>query len=87
MKQLLQYKALPKDGSRPLISTFEVRGRELILYWRDLAPRQTIEVPIDLSCRLPGDYSGPASRAYLYYNGDHKTWVEPLRISVAPRSE
>jgi hypothetical protein len=85
LKQLRHYKELPADGSRPLISTFEVRGRELILYWRDLAPKQRIEVPIDLVCRVPGEYSGPASRAYLYYNGDHKTWVEPLRISIAPR--
>jgi hypothetical protein len=85
LKQLKHYKELPKDGSAPLVSTFEIRGRELILYWRDLAPRQKITVPIDLSCRVPGEYSGPASRAYLYYNSDHKTWVEPLRIRIDPK--
>src|SRR5438067_10152186 len=26
-------------------------GREVILYWRDLAPHQKIEVPLDLICR------------------------------------
>lgn len=84
LKQLREYTEAPKDG-RPVLSMFEVRGRELILYWRDLAPREKIEVPIDLSCRVPGQYSGPASRAYLYYNADPKTWVEPLRIGIAPR--
>src|SRR5262249_37050928 len=67
MKQLTGYTRLPDDGTRPLIAAFELRGRELVLYWRDLQPGQKIEVPIDLVCRVPGEYTGPASRAYLYY--------------------
>jgi hypothetical protein len=85
LKQLKDYKRIPDDGSRPLISAFEVRGRELVLYWRDLAPEQKIEVPLDLVCRVPGTYSGPASRAYLYYNADRKHWVEPLKMTITPR--
>jgi hypothetical protein len=74
------------DGSRPgKISAWETRGRELILYWRDLAPDQKIDVSIDLICRVPGEYRGPASRAYLYYNADHKHWVAPLSIEIAAR--
>ena len=72
---------------RPLVSAFEIRGRELVLYWRDLAPDQKIEVPIDLICRVPGEYSGPASRAYLYYNADLKHWVEPLKVNIAAKAE
>jgi hypothetical protein len=85
MKQLKEYVRVPEDGSRPRVSAFEVRGRELVLYWRDLAPGQKIEVPLDLVCRVPGEYSGPASRAYLYYNADHKHWVEPLKVTIAAR--
>jgi hypothetical protein len=55
------------------------------LYWRDLAPKQKIEVPVDLVCRVPGEYRGPASRAYLYYNADAKHWVEPLQVSVTAK--
>jgi hypothetical protein len=87
LKQLKEYARVPEDGSRPLISAFEVRGRELVLYWRDLAPDQKIEVPIDLVCRVPGEYSGPASRAYLYYTADLKHWVEPLKVSIAAKAE
>lgn len=87
LKQLKDYTRTPEDGSRPLVSAFEVRGREVVLYWRDLAPEQKIEVPVDLLCRVPGEYSGPASRAYLYYNADFKHWVEPLKVSIAPREE
>src|SRR5262249_865713 len=62
MKQLKDHARVREDGAKPgLISAWETRGRELILYWRDLAPRQKIEVPIDLSARVPGDYTGPAS--------------------------
>jgi hypothetical protein len=87
LKQLKEYARVPEDGSRPLLGAFEVRGRELVLYWRDLAPEQKIEVPIDLVCRVPGEYSGPASRAYLYYTADLKHWVEPLKVSIAAKAE
>jgi alpha-2-macroglobulin-like protein len=86
LKQLKEHARLRENDTKPgLISTFETRSRELILYWRDLAPGQKIEVPIDLVCRVPGDYRGPASRAYLYYNSDVKHWVEPLSVKVAAK--
>ena len=83
LKQLKEYCRPPEAGRRrPLLSAFEVRGRELVLYWRDLAPKEKIELPIDLIARVPGEYRGPASRGYLYYSSDSKHWVEPLRVSV-----
>jgi hypothetical protein len=42
---------------------------------------------VELICRVPGEYRGPASRAYMYYNADHKHWVEPLAVTIAPKSE
>ena len=63
---------------------WELRGRELVLYWRELAPDAKIDVNLDLVCRLPGAYRGPASRAYLYYNADDKFWDEPLAITIHP---
>jgi hypothetical protein len=87
LKQLKDHARAPEDGRRPLISMFEVQGRELILYWRDLAPGQKIEVPVDLIGRVPGEYSGPASRAYLYYNADRKHWTIPLKVHITPKGE
>ncbi len=60
----------------------EIRSRRARGRRRDLAPRQKIEVPIDLVCRVPGEYRGPASRAYLYYNADAKCWVKPLEVQI-----
>jgi len=84
-KQLKLMCLVPEDGSRSSLSAFEVLGRELVLYWRDLAPEQNIELNLDLISRVPGIYSGQASRAYLYYNPELKHWVEPLRVAITPK--
>jgi hypothetical protein len=85
MRELRDMARLREDGTKSgLISAFEIKGRELILYWRDLAPDQRIEVNLDLLCMVPGEYRGPASRAYLYYNADHKFWTEPLSVTIEP---
>jgi hypothetical protein len=87
MKQLKDLARLRNNGTEPgPISSWETRGRELILYWRDLAPTKQMEVNIDLICRVPGEYRGPASRAYLYYNADHKCWVQPLDMKITPKN-
>ena len=83
--QLKELARLREDGAKPgVISAWEVKGRELVLYWRDLKSDAKIEFELDLVSRLPGVYSGPAGRAYLYYNADHKHWVEPLRVTIEP---
>jgi hypothetical protein len=69
------------------IAYFETRDRELILYWRSLAPQKKIELKVDLKCDVPGEYRGPASRAYLYYDADAKHWVEPLAVKIEPAAE
>jgi hypothetical protein len=83
LKQLKDL-TLPRDGGKEpgVISAWEIRGRELILYWRGLGPNQKIDVNLDLICRVPGQYAGPASRAYLYYNADIKCWVDPLKVVI-----
>jgi hypothetical protein len=86
MKQLKDMARLRNNGAeRGEIDARETRGRELILYWRDLAPDKKIEVNVQLICRVPGEYQGPASRAYLYYNADTKCWVEPLKMKIAAK--
>ncbi|MCA9173147.1 MAG: hypothetical protein KDB14_01470 [Planctomycetales bacterium] len=67
-----------------LIAAYEVRGREVILYWRVLDPEQRVRVPLNVVAAVPGEYTGPASRAYLYYTDEHKTWVGGLQATVTP---
>jgi hypothetical protein len=88
LKQLKEHAQARENGSKPgRISYFEIRGRELILYWRGMGPKQKLEVPVELICRVPGEYRGPASRAYMYYNADHKHWVKPLAVTIAAKTE
>jgi hypothetical protein len=88
MKKLKDMARLRNDGTeRGDIDAWEIRGRELVLYWRDMAPKQQVDISIELICRVPGEYRGPASRAYLYYNADHKCWAEPLAVEVKAKAE
>ena len=63
---------------------WELKGRELALYWRDLAPEASKKLTLDLVARIPGQSTGPASRTYLYYTPQQKRWQAPLRIDVTP---
>jgi len=64
------------------IDYYETRPREVICYWRSLAPNKKIEVKLDLVAAVPGRYTGPASRAYLYYTSEQKQWADPLEVEI-----
>lgn len=67
------------------IDAYEVLGRDVVLYWRSLGGGQKVNVPLSLLAAIPGRYTGPASRAYLYYTDEHKHWVDGLRVEIAAR--
>ena len=69
------------------IAAYEVLGRDLVLYWRALEGGERVDLPISVLAAIPGTYTGPASRAYLYYTDEHKTWVDGMRVEITPRSE
>jgi hypothetical protein len=77
-----QLKELVKSGK---IAAYEVMGREVILYWRSIAAKDKFDVPLSLIAAVPGSYTGPASRAYLYYTSEYKDWAPPLAVNIAPR--
>ena len=77
-----QLKELVKEGK---VDFVETRGREVVLYWRSLAPEAVHELTIDTIAEIPGTYEGPASRAYLYYTDEHKHWVDGLTLEIQPK--
>ena len=79
-----QLKELVKSDK---IAAYEVLGRDVVLYWRELKPEQRVSFPLSLVAAVPGTYTGPASRAYLYYTDEFKTWVDGMRIVIAPRAD
>lgn len=64
------------------IAAYEVLGREVVLYWRELEAGQKVELPLSLVAAIPGQYTGPASRSYLYYTDEHKKWADPLAVTI-----
>ena len=64
------------------ISSYEVIGREVILYWRALKANETRSIPISLTAAVPGEFTGPASRTYLYYTDEQKHWVDGNKVNV-----
>jgi len=76
-----QLEELKKAGT---IDYFETKAREIIFYWRSLAPKKKISLKLDLMAAVPGKYSGPASRTYLYYTAEEKQWADPLEVEIAP---
>jgi alpha-2-macroglobulin-like protein len=81
----VRYDQLKELVKSERIAAYEVRGREVILYWRDLQPNQRVEIPLSLSAAVPGDYTGPASRAYLYYADENKQWIDGLKVTIEPK--
>lgn len=79
--QTWQLKELREKG---LIAFYETQAREVILYFRQLTPGQKLEIPLELMATVPGRYTSPASRAYLYYTDDKKVWAEPIAVTIAP---
>ena len=77
-----QLKELVSAGT---IGAFETRGREVILYWRDMAPKASVELHLEVVAAVPGQYTGPASRAYLYYTDELKHWTPGLEVTVTGR--
>ncbi len=74
-----QLKQLVADGA---VDFWEVRGRELVLYWRGLDPKTAKTVAVEVVAEFPGTFRGPASRAYLYYDAGRKHWLQPLAAVV-----
>jgi len=64
------------------IDYYETRPREVVCYWRSLAPEKKVELKLDLVAAVPGRYTGPASRAYLYYTSEQKQWADPLEVEI-----
>lgn len=64
------------------IAAYEVCGRDVVLYWRSLKGEERVELPVSLIAAVPGKYTGPASRAYLYYTDEHKQWTDGLAVEI-----
>jgi hypothetical protein len=78
-------KSLDRLVDEKTIASYELRPREVTLYFRDLEAQGDTTLPIELIAAIPGRFEGPASQAYLYYTDDLRSWTKPMRVTVAAR--
>lgn len=78
-----QLRDLKKAGA---FDFFEIRNREVILYWTGLDPKAEKVVRFEALASIPGQFTAPASCAYLYYEDDRKHWIEPLKLGITRAS-
>jgi uncharacterized protein YfaS (alpha-2-macroglobulin family) len=78
----LRHEQLQELIGQKSISAYEVRGSELILYWRALKAGEVRTIPISLTATVPGSYSAPASRVYPYYTDEQKHWLAGHVVQV-----
>jgi hypothetical protein len=69
---------------RGVVDFYETRGgREVDLYFTDLAAAEAATVPLELVANVPGRYEAPASSAYLYYREESKSWAPPVVVDIS----
>jgi hypothetical protein len=61
---------------------YEIKGNNIAVYYRGLAPKAVKEINLDLKAEMPGEYDAPASSAYLYYTNEYKTWSAVEKVTI-----
>jgi len=77
--QVQQLEAMKKRGE---IAFFELRPREVTVYWDGLGVDEVHTVALDLTATAVGRFTGPASAAYPYYDDQAKAWVAGTAVAV-----
>ncbi|MFY9309880.1 MAG: MG2 domain-containing protein [Bacteroidia bacterium] len=65
-----------------IVDYYEIKGNNIAVYYRGMAPKAVKEINLDLKAEIPGVYDAPASSAYLYYTNEFKTWSETDRVTI-----
>ena len=66
------------------IAFYELRPREVTLYWDGIHADEQHRVALDLVAEVPGRFTAPASSAYPYYDDDEPAWVAGSQVQIAP---
>jgi hypothetical protein len=64
------------------VDFYEVSGSSVVFYYRQMKPGEEKTIQLDCKAEIPGRYTAPASRAYLYYTNEDKVWTSLTPINV-----
>lgn len=68
---------------KKIVDFYEVIGRYVAFYYRQMLPNEKREINLDLKAEIPGTYESPASSAYLYYTNEYKSWSSAGNIEIS----
>jgi uncharacterized protein YfaS (alpha-2-macroglobulin family) len=74
---------VPEDYDLPTIERFELTGRQILIYVRNLSGAQPLTFRYHLQAKFPLAVQTPASSAYDYYNPDIAGDYSPIQLVVA----
>jgi len=78
----LQPWQLKEMQEKEVFDFYEIIDDNLVVYYRELGPNEEKVINLDLKAEIPGDYTGMASSAYLYYMDQHKHWIKGLKVRI-----
>jgi uncharacterized protein YfaS (alpha-2-macroglobulin family) len=67
---------------KKIVDFYETREREVIVYFRSMAPSAKKHFDLQLLAAVPGQYTAPASQAYLYYTDEYRRFADPIHVDV-----
>lgn len=73
---------LKKMQEESKFSYYELIDNYLVLYYTHMSPNESKDLYFDLKAEIKGNYTAPASSAYLYYTNEDKVWNSGLEIEV-----
>lgn len=76
-----QLRELVSSGT---VDFYEVLGRDVAIYLREMGPGMEVNFKIDVMAKIPGSYKGAASRIYLYYTNESKFWTDSMTVQIKP---
>lgn len=72
-------KSIQEEG---VFDYFEVRGRDLIVYWEAVPAEFERKFYVAMIPLVPGFYQTPASYVYEYYNKDNIYWIPGMTLII-----
>jgi hypothetical protein len=77
-----RFKDTPKDYAFPILSRYELTGRQILVYIQNLSDGNPLQFSYRLRARFPLKAQTPASSAYDYYNPNVTGESLPMELVV-----
>jgi hypothetical protein len=73
---------LKELSDKKLFDYYEIKDHSLVLYFLELGPNESRNIPINLKADVAGNYGSAAHAAYVYYNNEFVDWQKGDEIEI-----